>query len=424
MLDLKFVREHLPEVEENIRNRNMDVDVREAVRLYDTRNELLQKVEELRRKRNDNAKAMKGKLPQEERETLIAEGKELKNAISEMEEELKACETTLFQLSRAIPNMAHPDAPVGKEEKDNLEIKRWGTIPDFSFAARDHVELGVLLDIVDFETASRVTGPKFYYLRNEGVYLELALVRYAMDILKKHGFTPMITPDIAREEVVEGIGFNPRGEESNIYNLEGTGTCLVGTAEITLGGYHAGALLDADLLPIRLAGLSHCFRREAGAAGQFSKGLYRVHQFTKVEMFVYCAPEESESMHRKLLSIEEEIFQGLEIPYRIVDTCTGDLGAPAYRKFDLEAWMPGRGSKGEWGEVTSTSNCTDYQSRRLNVRMRGEENNRYVHMLNGTAIAVSRAIIAILENFQREDGTVGIPSGLVPYTGFAEIGLR
>jgi len=421
MLEMKFVKEHLAEVQQNIINRHMKVDAAEAVRLYDKRNELLRSVEEKRRARNENARAMKGKLSQEERTKLIEDGKGLKGSIAELEKALEETETALQRYTSAIPNMAHPDAPVGKEDKDNLEIKRWGTVPHFDFPSKDHVELGSALDIVDFETASRVTGQKFYYLRNEGVFLELALVRYALDILTGHGFTPTITPDLAREEIVEGIGFNPRGEESNIYTLEGTGTCLVGTAEITLGGYHAGELIDGQRLPIKLAGLSHCFRREAGAAGQFSKGLYRVHQFTKVEMFVYCPPEESEAMHHSLLAIEEEIFQGLEVPYRIVDTCTGDLGAPAYRKFDIEAWMPGRGDDGEWGEVTSTSNCTDYQSRRLGVRMKTESGNRYLHMLNGTAIAVSRAIIAILENFQQKDGSIRIPEKLVPYTGFSEI---
>ncbi|MCL2557843.1 MAG: serine--tRNA ligase, partial [Treponema sp.] len=233
------------------------------------------------------------------------------------------------------------------------------------------------------------------------------------------GFTPFITPDIARTEILEGIGFNPRGPESNVYALEGEDACLVGTAEITLGGYYAGEILAKESLPIRMAGLSHCFRREAGAAGQFSKGLYRVHQFTKLEMFVLCAPEDSERLHGELRAIEEEIFAGLEIPFRVVDTCTGDLGAPAYRKWDLEAWMPGRG---DWGEVTSTSNCTDYQSRRLNARFKDDDGkNKFVHMLNGTAIAISRAIIAVLENHQRADGSVAIPAALVPYVGFGEI---
>jgi seryl-tRNA synthetase len=269
-----------------------------------------------------------------------------------------------------------------------------------------------------------VSGVKFYYLKNEGVFLELGLVRYALDILQKKGFTPFITPDIARTGILEGIGFNPRGAESNVYALEGEDSCLVGTAEITLGGYYSDTILAKNKLPLRMAGLSHCFRREAGAAGQFSKGLYRVHQFTKLEMFVYCLPEESGQFHEELRAIEEEIFTGLNIPFRVVDTCTGDLGAPAFRKWDLEAWMPGR-NNGEWGEVTSTSNCTDYQARRLNIRYKDDDGkNKFVHMLNGTAIAVSRAIIALMENFQQEDGSVLIPRLLVPYVGFDIIRKR
>jgi seryl-tRNA synthetase len=325
--------------------------------------------------------------------------------------------------------MAHPEAPRGKEDKDNLEVKRVGEPRQFDFKALDHVELGKRLDIIDFDAGAKVSGVKFYYLKNEGVFLELALVRYALDIVQKKGFTPFLTPDVAREEILEGIGFNPRGAESNVYTLEGEGSCLVGTAEITLGGYYSGEIFRKDQLPLRLAGFSHCFRREAGAAGQFSKGLYRVHQFSKVEMFAYCLPEDSGRIHEELRSIEEDIFSGLGIPFRVVDTCTGDLGAPAYRKWDLEAWMPGRSTEehpeGSWGEVTSTSNCTDYQARRLNIKYKDDDGkNKFVHMLNGTAIAVSRGIIAILENYQEADGSVRIPPGLVPYCGFEVIKPR
>ncbi len=421
MLDLKFIKDNLSAVSENIRNRNMNADADLVVRLYDGRNDLLQKLESLRQRRNENAQKMKGKLPQDERQALIDEGKGLKDEIAAAEKELAEAERMLFAEAERIPNMAHPDAPIGKEDKDNTEIRRVGTIPTFSFPAKDHVQLGQALDLIDFDTATRVSGTKFYYLKNQAAFLELSLVRYALDILARRGFTVTITPDIAREEVVEGIGFNPRGEESNIYTVEGTGTCLVGTAEITLGGYHADRILDRDALPIRMAGFSHCFRREAGAAGQYSKGLYRVHQFSKVEMFIFCRPDDSEALHWELLEIEEEIFRGLGIPYRVVDTCTGDLGAPAYRKFDLEAWMPGRGDSGDWGEITSTSNCTDYQARRLGIRFKEDGKNRFVHMLNGTAIAVSRALIAIIENGQQEDGSIRIPEVLVPYAGFDRI---
>lgn len=423
MLDYKFIAENLPAVMANIADRFMKADAEAAARLYAKRTELTTSLQSLQQKRNENADTMKGKSAKQPldpalRASLIEEGKKLKDEISRTEKELEEIEKELYTEARKIPNMAHPDAPVGREDSDNLEIKRVGTVSKFNFKPADHVKLGQELDIIDFDSGTKVSGTKFYYLKNEGVFLELGLVRYALDILQKKGFTPFITPDIAREEILEGIGFNPRGEESNVYTLEGEDACLVGTAEITLGGYYSNMILPKDKLPLRMAGLSHCFRREAGAAGQFSKGLYRVHQFTKVEMFIFCLPEESNRFHEELRLTEEEIFEDLNIPFRVVDTCTGDLGAPAYRKWDLEAWMPGR-NDGEWGEVTSTSNCTDYQARRLNIRFKDDDGkNKFVHMLNGTAIAVSRAIIAILENFQQEDGSVRIPRKLVPYCGF------
>jgi len=421
MLDYKFIKDNLSAVKKNIADRYMKADADLVVELYDRRNAALRALEDERKRRNDNAAAMKGKLEPEARQKLIDEGKALKERIAALEAESAEVESRLDEEGRKIPNMAHPAAPVGKEDKDNLEVKRVGEPTKFDFEPKDHVQLGQDLDIIDFDAATRVSGTKFYYLKNEGVILELALVRYALDILIKKGFTLFTTPDVAKTEILEGIGFNPRGAESNVYTVEGEGACLIGTAEITLGGYYSGSVLDKSKLPLKLAGLSHCFRREAGAAGQFSKGLYRVHQFTKLEMFVYCLPEDSERIHAELRAIEEEIFSGLGIPFHVVDTCTGDLGAPAYRKWDLEAWMPGR-NNGEWGEVTSTSNCTDFQSRRLNVRFKDSDGkNKYVHMLNGTAIAISRGIIAILENFQRADGSVAIPQALVPYCGFSEI---
>lgn len=422
MIDLKDLKTRKAEIEANIRNRFMNVDLDAVIALQEQKNALQTKIEALRSRRNRNAAQMKGKLSPEERTALIEEGKSLKEAIAEEEKKLSECEQRFRTESHKIPNYAHPDAPVGKEDKDSLETERCGTIPRFPFQPKDHVQIGEDLDLIDFETATKVTGPKFYYLKNEAVILELALTRYAIDILIKKGFTPVITPDIAKEEILEGIGFNPRGNESNIYALEETGTCLVGTAEITLGGSLASTVIEEERLPLMLAGLSHCFRREAGAAGQYSKGLYRVHQFSKVEMFVFCKPEESDALHKMLLETEKEIFSGLEIPFRVVDTCTGDLGAPAYRKFDLEAWMPGRGENGGFGEITSTSNCTDYQSRRLNIKYKTADGKKeYVHMLNGTAVAVSRAMIALLENFQQADGSVLIPEKLRPYTGFDRI---
>ena len=422
MIDIKELKTRYDEIKKNIENRYMNVDLDGIIAIQDERYAILQEVEVLRAKRNENAAKMKGKLEQDVRIALIEEGKRIKAELQEKEEKLSELDTVFQEKARTNPNYANPKAPVGKEDKDSLAIKFVGEPKKFLFKAKDHVELGEALDILDFESGAKVAGQKFYYIKNKAVILQMALERYAMDIVLKHGFTPFITPDIAKEEILNGIGFNPRGEESNIYTLEGTGTCLVGTAEITLGGYYSNTILEKKDLPIRMTGLSHCFRREAGGAGQYSKGLYRVHQFSKLEMFIYCLPEDSEKFHEEILSIEEEIFSGLGLAYRVVDTATGDLGAPAYRKFDIEAWMPGRGDEGEYGEVTSTSNCTDYQARSLNIRYRDDDGKiKFVHMLNGTAVALSRAIVAILENYQNEDGSVSIPPVLVPYCGFDRI---
>lgn len=421
MLDYRFIKENIDAVKQNIKNRNMTSDADLVVELFNKRTQLISALQEFQQKRNENATAMKQKLDEAQRKALIEEGKALKEKISLMEAELKEAEEALDREGKKIPNMAHPDAPIGSLDTENLKVKQVGKPREFSFVPKDHVELGQNLDLIDFEAATKVSGPKFYYLKNEAVFLEQALTMYGLQILKKHGFTPFITPDIAREEILTGIGFNPRGNESNVYSLEGEDACLVATAEITLGGYHKDEILPKERLPLRYCGLSHCFRREAGAAGQFSKGLYRVHQFTKLEMFVYCTPEDSDAIHEELRLIEEEIFTGLGIPFRVVDTCTGDLGAPAYRKWDLEAWMPGRNG-GEWGEVTSTSNCTDFQARRLNVRYKNEDGkNTFVHMLNGTAIAMSRALVAIFENYQNEDGSIDIPEVLQGLCGFSKI---
>lgn len=422
MIDLKELKNRRDEIAKNIADRCMNVSIDEIIALQDRRSALMQETEGLRAKRNENAQKMKGKLDPETRQVLIAEGKALKEDIAAKEAELDAIEKEYQVKARTIPNYANPAAPIGKEDKDSLAFKFWGEPRKFDFKPLDHVQLGEKLDLLDFDTATRVSGPKFYYVKNEAVLLQLALERYALDIVIKHGFKPFITPDIAKEEILNGIGFNPRGAESNIYTIEGTDTCLVGTAEITLGGYYSNQILDKSQLPLKMTGLSHCFRREAGGAGQYSKGLYRVHQFSKLEMFILCEPQQSDEFHEQLLAIEEEIFQGLDLPYRVVDTCTGDLGAPAYRKFDIEAWMPGRGDEGEYGEVTSTSNCTDYQARSLGIRYRDDDGKvQFVHMLNGTAVAVSRAIVAILENHQQADGSIKIPAKLVPYMGIDTI---
>ncbi|MDD2231300.1 MAG: serine--tRNA ligase [Sphaerochaetaceae bacterium] len=419
MIDLRELKQRRDEIAQNIKNRYMNCDVDEVIKLQDERSDDMQSVEAMRSRRNEIASLMRSKMDDSKRSDLIAEGKKLKDDIAIAESRLEEINSVFDLKARQIPNYAHPDAPIGKEDKDSTAVKFVGKPPVFDFKPLDHVQLGQSLDLLDFDTATKVSGPKFYYIKNKAVILQMALERYAIDIVMKHGFMPMITPDVAKEEVLLGTGFNPRGAESNIYTVEGTGTCLVGTAEITLGGYMEDKIIDKKDLPIKFTGLSHCFRREAGGAGQYSKGLYRVHQFSKLEMFIFCLPEDSDGFHKELLGIEEEIFGGLGLAYRIVDTCTGDLGAPAYRKFDIEAWMPGRGDSGEYGEVTSTSNCTDYQARNLNIRYKDDDGKtRFVHMLNGTAVALSRAMVAIMENYQTKEGNIRIPDALVPLCGF------
>ncbi len=424
MLDPAFIRDHLAEVKANCRHRNVTADVDRVVQLEDERKRLVQETQRLQQRQNELSKQIPKEKDPAQKQALVQEGRSLREKVAGLETQVKQVETDLRAVLLTIPNMSHPDAPVGTTAEDNKVISRFGEPRAFDFPPKDHVALAEALDLVDFEAGSRVAGPKFYFLKNEAVLLELALVQYALGTLIREGYTLIITPDVARVDVLEGIGFIPRGPETQIYSLENTDLCLIATAEITLGGMHRDQILDELQLPLKYVGLSHCFRTEAGAPGRDTRGLFRVHQFTKVEMFAFCAPDQSEAIHRELLAIEEKIFQGLQLPYHVIDTCTGDLGGPAYRKYDLEAWMPGRGEKGEYGEVTSTSNCTDYQARRLNIRYKvpGQKGTRFVHTLNGTAVAVSRAIVAILENYQQADGSVVVPEVLRPWVGKERIG--
>ncbi len=427
MLDIKQVAQRVEEVTANCEARLMPADVAGLVARWQERNAAITELENTRYTANENARSMKGKLTPEERNEKIETGRALKTRVAELEGRAAVLAEEVDALLRTLPNLTHPDAPVGATDEDNFEVRRWGEPRAMAFDVRDHVALGKDLDLIDFEAGATVAGQKFYFLRNEAVLIDLALQRYAVDRLVARGFTPTITPDLARPEILEGIGFNPRGEESQVYSIAGHDLALVGTAEITIGGMLRDRILQAAELPIRVAGISHCFRTEAGAGGRESRGLYRVHQFTKVEMFVFCEAGENEAgglrsddYHAELLAIEEELLQGLEIPYRVVDVCTGDLGASAWRKYDIEAWMPGRQA---YGEVTSTSNCTDFQSRRLGIRYypEGGGKTNFVHTLNGTAIALSRTIIALLENHQQADGSITMPAALRPYLPFERI---
>lgn len=422
MLDLQFICDNQQLVADNCRNRGLKIDLDELVALRDQRSTLIAAGDSLRHEQKETSSRIP-KAAGDEKPALIARGRELRDQVSANEADLKDVECRLREVQSQIPNLTHPDAPVGRTEDDSVAVRSWGEIPKFDFEPLDHVALAEKHDLIDFEAGSRVAGHGFYFLKNEAVLLETALCQYALQKLRREGFTLHSTPDLAKMEVLEGTGYNPRGEETQIYSIANTDLCLVATAEITLGGSLKDQILDLEKLPLKMAGLSHCFRTEAGAHGRASRGIYRVHQFTKVEMFGFTAPDTaaSDAFHADIVRIEEELFQGLAIPYRVIDTCTGDLGGPAYRKFDLEAWMPGRG---EFGEVTSASNCTDYQSRRLGIRCRvpDKKGTQFVHTLNGTAIAVSRALIAVLENYQRADGTIAIPEVLRPWVGCDSIG--
>jgi len=418
MLDRRFILDNVELVKRNCANRGNKADVDRFVELEGLRRTQQAQVEELNRKANEVSKSI-GKADPAEREAKKELGRQLRQACDQTHRAVEELAVEADEILRTIPNLTHPDAPVGGEQ-DSREVRRGQTSPpQFGFKPLDHVQLGERLDLMDFEAGAKVTGHGFYFLKNEAVLLELALQRFALDLLIPEGFTPTITPDLARNEILQGIGFTPRGPETQIYSIADSDLSLVATAEITLGGLLADVILEEEQLPMKFCGISHCYRTEAGAHGRASRGLYRVHQFTKVEMFAFTRPEESDPMLEYLCGLECRLFDGLGIPYRVIDTASGDLGGPAYRKYDLEAWMPGRGEAGEFGEVTSTSNCTDYQARRLGIRYRhkGEKGTHFVHTLNGTAVAISRALIAILENYQQPDGSVQVPEPLRRWVG-------
>ncbi len=422
MIDIQTLRAAPEDIRTNLARRHVSVDLDRLLSLDESRSRLIQELDVVRQERNKIADQV-SKATAEDRPALIARGKELKETIAAREPELEAVETEWKDLLSQIPNHTHPAAPTGASDEENVEIKVSGDEQKFEFAPKSHTELAKQHDLIDFDRGAKVAGAKFYFLKGKLVLLEQALIQWVLKELVAEGFTPIETPDLAKEEIMAGTGFNPRGSEDQIYTIAGTDLSLVATAEIPVGGYFKDEILDGKDLPLRFVGLSHCFRKEAGAYGKESYGLYRVHQFTKVEMFIFSTPEQSEGLHEELRRLEERIFSKLGLRYRVVDICTGDLGGPAYRKYDLEAWMWGKGEgKGGWGEVTSTSNCTDYQARRLNIRYRKEDGSvELIHTLNGTALALSRAMIAVLEQYQEADGSIRVPEVLQPFTGFDRI---
>ncbi|MBF13249.1 MAG: serine--tRNA ligase [Legionellales bacterium] len=421
MLDIRLVTNQTDLIDQSIKARGLDVSTTPTIECYQTFVNQKKQLDELREKSNRIAKSIPS-CPQDQKSELIQLGKETKQAILLLEKSVQELSTQYLDLAYQLPNMLAPNTPTGYDDADNLVIKTVGQPATFDFKVKDHLELSKIHDLIDFETAANITGSKFYLLKNQAVILDMALQRFAIDHAIQAGFVPIVTPDLAKNTVLTSAGFNPRGNESNIYQLKDHDLSLIATAEIPLGGIHANQILKEDKLPIRYVGVSHCFRTEAGAAGQSSKGLYRVHQFSKVELYVFCHPDDSEQQHESILELEESLYQALELPYRVMRICAGDLGAPAYKKYDIEAWMPGKGPQGDWGEVTSASNCTDFQARRLQCRFKNKlGKNAFVHTLNGTAVATSRTILALLENGQQSDGSIVLPKALHAYTGFKSI---
>jgi len=412
MLDVKMVRSQPDEVRRSLQRRGASTSsLDEFLTVEEERRRLVTEVEAMRAERKTASDAIGArKKAGEDAGTEMAATRELGDRIKQREGELDAVEARLKTLLLDIPNIALDDVPDGGEE-DFVVLREIGERPSFDFEIKDHLDLGVALDIIDMERAARASGSRFAYLKGDLVLLQFALVRFALDVIMAKGFRPVLPPVLVREEAMYGTGFFP-ADEQQIYRTT-DGECLVGTSEVPLAALHMEEFLEAEKLPLRYTAYSSCFRREAGAAGRDTRGILRVHQFDKVEMFSFCLPEQSDFEHELILSAEEEILQLLELPYRVVNIAAGDLGAPAAKKYDCEAWLPGQQ---QYREVTSASNCTDYQARRLNCRYRTDKGPRFVHTLNGTGVS-GRPLIAILENYQQADGTIVVPKVLRPFMG-------
>lgn len=413
MLDRKFIIQNLETVRDNCVNRRVVVDVDSFVQTEKARLNLEHTLQQIQEEMNSLAK-QRGGQPKED----LERAKELKREARRVKADLMEVAEKADALLKQIPNLTHPGSPIGEEANSQEIYRSKYPKPNFDFASLDHKDLGEALGMLDMDSGTKVAKPGFYFIKGDLALLEIALMRFALDRVMKAGYELHITPDVANDKTMEGTGYVPRGEESNTFTLGDDGLNLIATSEIVLCGMYADTTFNDEELPIRVAGLSHCFRTER-AAGRATRGLYRVHQFQKVEMVAICKPEDGEKLHNEILTIEKNIFEDLELPYRIIDIASGDLGAPAFRKYDLEAWMPNRGEGGEFGEVTSTSNCTDYQARRLNIRYKekGTNKNVFVYTLNGTGLAIGRAMIALIENNQQPDRSIKIPRKLQPYFG-------
>ncbi len=401
MIDIKLLRENPEKVKKSAKDKGIEIDIDHLLKIDDKAKELSSKVQKLREERNIVAK-----------EQNIEKGKRLKTELDKEEKALSAVGEELNDWLLKIPNPAKDDVKVGKDESENEIVRKSGEPTKFEFSPKEHLEIGEALDIIDVERASRVSGSRFAYLKNEGVLLELALKNLAFDLLISEGFIPVIPPVLIKQEVMKGLGYMEKGGDEDMYLLPKDGLVLVGTAEHSIVPMHMDETLSKGTLPLRYVGFSTAFRRESGSYGKDTRGIFRVHQFDKVEMVSFVTAEQDDEEHEYLLSLEEKFFEILNIPYQVVKMCTGDLGFPAARKYDIDAWMPGQN---KYREVTSVSTVSDFQSRRLNIKYQDGNEKRYVHVLNGTAFSMNRPIIAILENYQEEDGSVRIPEVLQKY---------
>lgn len=407
MIDIQYIRENPELVAEKSRQKGYDIDVTQLLGFDAERREFQQQVDALRQQRNEIAASMKGQKPSDEQ---VAKGREVKDQLADLEHKLGSIDKEFQALLSRVPNMTFDDVPLGGEE-DSVEVKQWGGQPT---GARDHLDLATEKDWVDFERGAKVAGAKFYFVKGDLALLEQALIQYGIDFVTAKGFTFMTVPHMVNSRTAEGAGFAPKGDdEGNEYFVDGEDLTLIGTAEAPLTGYHADEIIDEDKLPLLYVGLSPCYRREAGTYGKHTRGLFRVHQFNKLEMYAFTTPEQSVEMHQRILSIEEELWQSLGVPYHVINIAAGDLGAPAAKKYDVEYWSS---VDNKYRELTSCSNCTDFQARNLNIRVRRKDGRvEVLHTLNGTAVSLARSLIAVIEHHQTEDGAVKIPDVLLPY---------
>lgn len=409
MLDINFIREHQALVEKSAREKGYQVSIPDLLQLDDQRKTILQEVEALRRERNEIANQMKGGKPSAE---LIAKGKAIKEKLASKEPVLTDIEQQLSSAIKQVPNIIFDDVPLGGEEC-SVEISSWGGKKSEGV---DHLDYATKRGWLDFERGAKVAGAKFYYLKDGLALLENALLQFGLKKVTEHGFHYMTVPDMVSSKILEGCGFNPRSsEQSDEYYIEGEDLAMIATAEMPLTGYHMDEIIDEKDLPLCYAGYSACFRKEAGTYGKYTRGLFRVHQFNKLEMYVFCLPEQSKELHEQIREIEEEIWQEIGIPYRVINIAAGDLGAPAAKKYDIEYWSP---VNQKYQELTSCSNCTDFQARSLNIRVRREGGTiEVLHTLNGTAISLARTMVALIENYAEPDGKLKVPAVLQPYLG-------